>query len=61
MVQGKKTLKDKLGTPEEIEKKKRGKKAREGKDGLKQTKLNFQKADQKGELKSAKNDNKLLS
>ncbi|GJQ70860.1 Top2 [Trypoxylus dichotomus] len=41
MVQGKKTLKDKLGTPEEIEKKKRGRKAR---DGLKQTKLNFGKA-----------------
>lgn len=40
MVQNKKTLKDKLGTPEEAEKRAKSKKA---KDGLKQTKLNFKK------------------
>lgn len=39
MVKNKKTLKDKLGTPEEIEKK--VKKKKEGGDGMKQTKLNF--------------------
>ncbi|XP_044258662.1 DNA topoisomerase 2 [Tribolium madens] len=39
-VQNKKTLKEKLGTPEEAEKKAKTKKA---KDGLKQTKLNFKK------------------
>lgn len=41
MVKSKKTLKDKLGTPEEIAKKARRKKG-DG-DGLKQTKLNFNK------------------
>ncbi|CAH0545849.1 unnamed protein product [Brassicogethes aeneus] len=42
MVQSKKTLKDKLGTPEEIEKKAKGKKAvKKESDGMKQTKLNF--------------------
>lgn len=40
MVEGAKTLKEKLGTPEMIEK--RGKMKR-AKDGLKQTKLNFKK------------------
>lgn len=40
MVKNKKTLKDKLGTPEEIAKKAKKKKG-EGNDGLKQTKLNF--------------------
>lgn len=38
MIQSKKTLKDKLGTPEDIEKK-----ANKKSDGLKQTKLNFKK------------------
>ncbi|XP_018567755.1 DNA topoisomerase 2 [Anoplophora glabripennis] len=42
MVKSKKTLKDKLGTPEEIAKKARKKKGDAG-DGLKQTKLNFNK------------------
>ncbi|KAF7282810.1 hypothetical protein GWI33_001951 [Rhynchophorus ferrugineus] len=41
MVKPKKTLKEKLGTPEEIEKKVRKKKA--AGDGLKQTKLTFEK------------------
>lgn len=40
MVKSKKTLKDKVGTPEEVEKKAKTKK---GKDGFKQTKLNFKK------------------
>jgi hypothetical protein len=44
-VQNKKTLKDKIGTPEEIEKKTKLKKA---KDGLKQTKLNFKKKSPEG-------------
>ncbi|KAK5640442.1 hypothetical protein RI129_011253 [Pyrocoelia pectoralis] len=45
MVDNKKTLKDKLGTPEEAEKKAKGKKQ---KDGFKQTKLNFKsKSDEK--------------
>lgn len=50
MVQGKKTLKEKLGTPEEVEKKVRNKKPPKEKDGLKQTKLNFKKknSDEKG-------------
>ncbi|XP_056631793.1 DNA topoisomerase 2 isoform X1 [Diorhabda sublineata] len=39
MVKSKKTLKDKLGTPDEIDKK--VKKKKEGGDGLKQSKLNF--------------------
>lgn len=39
MIQSKKTLKDKLGTPDEVEKKAHMKKT----DGLKQTKLNFKK------------------
>lgn len=39
MVKSKKTLKDKLGSPEEAEKKGRKKKA--ANDGLKQTTLNF--------------------
>lgn len=38
-MQSKKTLKDKLGTPEEAEKRAKTKK----KDGYKQTKLNFKK------------------
>ncbi|KAJ8915854.1 hypothetical protein NQ315_004668 [Exocentrus adspersus] len=42
MVKSKKTLKDKLGTPEEVAKKARKKKG-DGGDGLKQTKLNFNK------------------
>lgn len=42
MVKSKKTLKDKLGCPEEIIKKARKKKGDDG-DGLKQTKLNFSK------------------
>ncbi|CAG9816212.1 unnamed protein product [Phaedon cochleariae] len=42
MVKSKKTLKDKLGTPEELIKKPR-KKKETGNDGLKQTKLNFAK------------------
>ncbi|XP_050517290.1 DNA topoisomerase 2 isoform X2 [Diabrotica virgifera virgifera] len=40
MVKSKKTLKDKLGTPEELEKKPKGGKKKAG-DGLKQSKLNF--------------------
>lgn len=50
MVQGKKTLKDKLGTPDDVEKKQRRRKPKETNDGLKQTKLNFAKtnSDQKG-------------
>lgn len=42
MLKGKKTLKEKLGTPEEVIKKGRKKKG-DGGDGLKQTKLNFSK------------------
>lgn len=41
MVTNKKTLKDKIGTPEEAEKKAKGKKSKG--DGLKQTKLSFDK------------------
>lgn len=41
MVQSKKTIKDKLGTPEEAEKRAKTK----AKDGLKQTKINFKKKD----------------
>ncbi|XP_048524898.1 DNA topoisomerase 2 isoform X2 [Dendroctonus ponderosae] len=41
MIKNKKTLKDKLGTPDEVEKK--VKKKRLASDGLKQTKLNFEK------------------
>lgn len=40
MTKSKKTLKEKLGTPEEVEKKVKKKK---GGDGLKQSKLNFEK------------------
>ncbi|CAH1366355.1 unnamed protein product [Tenebrio molitor] len=47
LVQNKKTLKDKIGTPEEIEKKTKLKKA---KDGLKQTKLNFKKKSPEGKV-----------
>lgn len=39
MVQSKKTIKDKLGTPEDAERRAKSKK----KDGFKQTKLNFKK------------------
>lgn len=48
LMQNKKTLKDKLGSPEDAEKK-----GRKKKDGLKQTKLNFKKKspDQKGNTK----------
>lgn len=42
MLSSTKTLKDKLGTPEEAEKKARGKKNKNA-DGLKQTKLVFKK------------------
>lgn len=42
MLKSKKTLKEKLGTPEEVVKKGRKKKG-DGGDGLKQTKLNFSK------------------
>lgn len=47
-MQSKKTLKDKLGSPEDAERK-----GRKKKDGLKQTKLNFKKKspDQKGNTK----------
>lgn len=48
MVQSKKTLKDKLGTPEDAEKRGKAKK----KDGLKQTKLNFKKkSPEQGKIK----------
>lgn len=49
MVSIKKTLKDKIGTPEEAEKKAKATKKKG--DGLKQTKLSFKSksADQKGE------------
>lgn len=43
MLKSKKTLKDKLGTPEEIAKKARKKKGNS--DGMKQTKLNFSKGE----------------
>lgn len=46
MVQGTKTLTQKLGTPDEAEKKGKKKKAA-SKDGMKQTTLNFKK-DSKG-------------
>lgn len=42
MVNSKKTLKDKLGSPEDAEKRGKSKK----KDGFKQTKLNFKKKNQ---------------
>lgn len=41
MVTNKKTLKDKIGTPEEAEKKAKGKKGKG--DNMKQTKLTFEK------------------
>lgn len=44
MVTGMKSLKEKLGTPEEAEKKGKKKGAKD-KDGMKQTKLNFKKKD----------------
>ncbi|KAJ3662202.1 hypothetical protein Zmor_006558 [Zophobas morio] len=47
LVQNKKSLKDKVGTPEEAEKKVKSKKA---KDGLKQTKLNFKKKSPDGKV-----------
>lgn len=42
MLSSTKTLKDKLGTPEEVERKAKGKKNKSV-DGMKQTKLNFKK------------------
>lgn len=42
MLSSTKTLKDKLGTPEEAEKKAKGKKNKVT-DGMKQTKLSFKK------------------
>ncbi|XP_018321367.1 DNA topoisomerase 2 [Agrilus planipennis] len=58
MVKDKKTIKDKLGTPDEVVKKV---KAKKGKDGFKQTKLNFRAKDKDSESPKKRGRNKKVS